>query len=78
VPTVFREAGFVASFYSNEGQEPVHVHMRKGGGEAKFWVEPAVDLAESCGLKVREVAEAERLVRKHKALIISKWHEHFD
>jgi Zn ribbon nucleic-acid-binding protein len=50
----------------------------KGGGEAKFWVEPAVDLAESCGFKVREVAEAEALVRKHSALIISKWHEYFD
>jgi hypothetical protein len=34
MPAVFLAEGFVASFYSNEGNEPPHVHARKGGGEA--------------------------------------------
>ena len=76
MPEVFRERGWIASFYSNEGNEPVHVHVRKGGGEAKFWVNP-VSLAMSDGLKVRELAEAEELVAKHAAEILRKWNEHF-
>ncbi|MDY0084344.1 MAG: DUF4160 domain-containing protein [Bacteroidales bacterium] len=43
MPEIFRKLGFVFFFYSNEGQEPMHVHVRKAGGFAKFWVEP-VDL----------------------------------
>ncbi len=66
----------MASFYSNERNEPVHVHLRKGGGEAKFWVRP-VALAMSDGLKVNELAEAEALVAKHVAEILRKWNEHF-
>ena len=26
-------------FYSNEGNEPMHVHARKGGAECKFWID---------------------------------------
>ena len=76
MPEVFREHGWVASFYSNEGNEPVHVHIRKGGGEAKFWVRP-VSLAMSEGLKVKELAEAEALVEKHADEILRKWNEYF-
>ncbi|MGF7140466.1 DUF4160 domain-containing protein [Roseimarinus sediminis] len=40
MPEVFRKYGFVFFFYSNEGSEPVHIHVRKAGGFAKFWIEP--------------------------------------
>ena len=76
MPQIFREKGWVASFYSNERNEPVHVHLRKGGGEAKFQVRP-VALAMSEGLKVKELAEAEALVAKHATEILRKWNEHF-
>ena len=75
MPEVFRERGWVACFYSNEGAEPPHVHIRKGGGEAKFWMSPA-RLESSDGLKVKELATAERLVKKHEAKILETWNEH--
>lgn len=31
MPEVFREFGFVFLFYANEGQEPMHIHVRKAG-----------------------------------------------
>lgn len=77
MPQVFREDGWVASFYSNEGTEPIHVHMRKGAGEAKFWVSPGVALAASEALKVKQLAEAEALVEKHAEAIVRKWNEYF-
>ncbi len=30
--------GWRVFFYSNEGNEPMHVHVRKGDAECKFWI----------------------------------------
>ena len=38
MPTVLRWGPYRAFFYSNEGSEPAHVHVRAGGREAKFWL----------------------------------------
>jgi hypothetical protein len=73
---VFRKFGFVFFFYSNEGQEPVHIHVRKAGGFAKFWVDP-VELDFSQGMKIDEIRKAEKLIFNHLDLIKSKWHEVF-
>jgi hypothetical protein len=62
-------------FLQQQGTEPPHVHIRKGGSEAKFWVSP-VRLESSDGLKVKELVTAERLVKKHEAKILEKWNEH--
>jgi hypothetical protein len=50
VPELFRAEGFVFFFYSNEGREPLHVHARRGGGFAKFWLEP-LELDFASGMK---------------------------
>lgn len=56
----------------------MHVHVRFGGGEAVFVIEQGVELRESQGLKVRELAKAEELATEHRELIIRTWHERFD
>lgn len=74
MPEIFRAEGYVFFFYSNEGDEPMHVHVRRAGGYAKFWVEPLLlDYAE--GLKVQELARAEDLIQGHLDEIRRKWHE---
>ena len=77
MPEVFREDGYVVFFYSNEGQEPMHVHVRRAGGHAKFWIEPLC-LENSEGLKVGELARAEELISSHMDLIRRKWNEVFN
>jgi Domain of unknown function (DUF4160) len=42
VPTVLRWGPYRAFFYSNEGGEPAHVHVRAGDKEAKFWLHDLV------------------------------------
>ncbi|HZK07437.1 MAG TPA: DUF4160 domain-containing protein [Bacteroidales bacterium] len=74
MPEVFRKFGFVFFFYSNEGQEPVHVHVRKAGGFAKFWIEP-VELEFAQGMKVGDITTAEELIYEHLEIIKIKWHE---
>ncbi len=50
MPTVHREGGYRFFFWSNENDEPPHVHVEHGDSEAKFWLEN-VELAENYGVR---------------------------
>jgi hypothetical protein len=39
MPTILLLNGFRFFFYSNENNEPIHVHIEKGSAEAKIWLE---------------------------------------
>ena len=41
--------GYAFYFFSNENNEPAHVHVRKGDGLVKYWLEPSVALADDNG-----------------------------
>lgn len=75
MPKVFEKNGYQFFFYSND-HRPVHVHVRRGGGEAVFVLGDEIELRESAGMKVKELAEAEALATAHRELIMKKWHEH--
>jgi hypothetical protein len=77
MPNVFEKDGYRFFFYSND-HRPIHVHVRRGGGEAVFNVEEGVELRESQGVKVKELARAEELAQEHREIIIQKWHEYLD
>ena len=76
MPEVFRKEGFVFFFYSNESNEPIHVHVRKAGGYAKFWIEP-VELDYSSGMKTKDLTKAEELILININNIIEKWYDVF-
>jgi len=73
-PEVFRQLGFVFFFYANEGDEPMHIHVRKAGGFAKYWIEP-IELEFSQGMKVNDLKTAGKLIKAHVELIKTKWNE---
>ena len=75
MPTVFTKEGFRFFFYSNDHQ-PIHIHVRKGEGEAVFNIGNEIELREAVGLKVQELRRAEYLAEEHRHLIIRKWNEH--
>jgi len=79
MPTVFRHHGFRFFFYSNEGdpREPIHIHVRKGGGEAKFWLAPDVSLAASAGLDAATLRRLAGVVAERTVEITEAWHGHF-
>ncbi len=75
-PTVLREGGFRFYFFSRE--EPrMHVHVHRDNGEAKFWLEPRIELARNFGLTERQIASALRIIQEHEHDIRSAWQEHF-
>ncbi len=55
----------------------MHVHVQSERGEAKFWVEPQIELAQSYGLPPVEVNEALRLIRENENAIRSAWNDRF-
>ena len=52
----------------------MHIHVRKAGGFAKYWIEP-VELEFSQGMKISNFKIAEKLIKEQKELIIKKWYE---
>lgn len=77
MPTVHRERGFRVYFWSNERNEPPHVHVESGDGYAKVWLSPVV-LALSVGYSAHEVRDLLAIVRNHRDEMEQAWHDHFD
>jgi len=75
-PTVFREAGFRFYFFSRE-ESRMHIHVQSGNGEAKFWLEPSIQIAQNHGLSMKELNEADSLIREHQNEIRTAWQQHF-
>jgi hypothetical protein len=53
----------------------MHVHATTG--EAKFWLEPSIELAQNYGLSMRQVNAALRLIQEHEDEIREAWKTHF-
>ncbi|HEY2945945.1 MAG TPA: DUF4160 domain-containing protein [Vicinamibacteria bacterium] len=69
MPTLLETEGFRFYFFSLEEGEPSHVHVRKGGGKAKFWLAP-VSLAKARGLIRPELRRARELTEEHAAYFV--------
>ena len=74
MPRIFEKNGFRFFFYSNE-HWPIHVHVQYADGEAVFLIGTKVELRESQGIKVKDLARAEKLAEENKDLIIKTWNE---
>ena len=76
-PTVFREGSFRFFFFSRE-ESRIHIHVTHTDGEAKFWLEPSIELALNKGLNSKQVSEALLLVQQHREVILNAWKQHFE
>ena len=74
MPTVLRIGAFRFHFYSDEGEEPAHIHVDTGDGECKFWLDPVV-LAKSVNVSPMDVRKIERLVFEYRNFLMEKYHE---
>ncbi len=59
MPTILYVQGWRFHFYSNEGNEPMHVHAVKGDAECKYWLHPdRFDIVEDLSTTARRVCGA--------------------
>lgn len=75
-PTVFHHGPYRFYFFSRE-EARMHVHVQSTAGEAKFWLEPEIELAQNYGLNPRQITTTLRLVREHEDQIRKAWQDHF-
>ena len=74
-PTVFREGGIRVFFFSRE-EARMHVHVQSAEAEAKFWMEPLIELAVNFGFPDREVGRILKLLGKRQNEIREAWQRH--
>ena len=77
MPTILRVAGYRFFFFSNENDEPLHIHVEKGDDYAKFWLKP-VSLARNIGFNQPEIKEIVKILFENQTLIEEKWNGYFN
>ena len=75
-PTVFKEKGYRFFFFSRE-ESRMHVHVISGDGEAKYWLEPEIELSKNYKYTRKQLKEIESLAEVHCNELISAWQQHF-
>ena len=74
MPTVLKIRSFRFHFYSDERNEPPHIHVATAEGECKFWLDP-IWLARNKGISPHVLRQIEKLVFEHQNLFREKYHE---
>jgi hypothetical protein len=77
MPTVLIENGFRFFFYSNEGDEPMHIHIEKGGSEGKVWLSPLLASAYMNGFSPKEERQILDIISNNIIKLQQKWNEYF-
>ncbi len=76
MPTVLLIKGFRFYFFSNENDEPIHIHVEKAGANGKIWLEP-FDIEYFYGFTVREQRQIKKITKENLETLKLKWHDYF-
>jgi len=71
-PTIFRESGYRFFFFSREESRP-HVHVYCPDGEAKYWLDPELELARNYRLSKVQLKEIEKIIERHYDELKAAW-----
>ena len=74
-PVFRRENEYTFKIYCNE-EERMHIHVLYGKLEAKFWLEPHVELAKNSGIPEHKLNEIKRLVEKYADNFKEQFRQH--
>ena len=75
-PTVFKVRNYRFFFFSRE-ETRMHIHVLSPDGEAKFWIEPNIEYAQSVGFNEVELNKLIEIIKNHKDEIVESWRNHF-
>lgn len=75
-PTLFKKKGYRFFFFSRE-ESRMHIHVVSENGEAKFWLEPQIELAKNYRFSRLELKEIESLIEEYSNDISDAWKNHF-
>ncbi len=78
MPVVLRIKGFRFFFYSDEGDEPVHIHIEKAEKRGKIWLMPEYSEEFLYGFTVSEAKNIRKIIIENFEILKSAWYEHFE
>ncbi len=55
----------------------MHIHVQSTEGEAKFWLEPEIELAKNHRFSRQQLKEIEALIEARYDELRNSWKEHF-
>ena len=70
-----RESSYTFKIFSNE-ELRMHIHVFRDDLEAKFWLEPEVELAENYGFKAHELKRIQNIVEKYATSLKEQYRQH--
>ena len=76
MPHVARHGPYRFLFFSNNGREPPHVHVKRDRSEARFWLVP-VALARNRRFNQHELRRIEAIVRARRLRFLEVWNAFF-
>jgi len=69
MPTILLVLGWRFFFYANEGNEPIHLHCRKGDMECKYWLDREILLLRRHTAK----REVKKIIFEYFDFIETEW-----
>ncbi|MBI5410132.1 MAG: DUF4160 domain-containing protein [Nitrospirae bacterium] len=78
MPTILLISGWRVFFYANEGNEPIHVHCRKGDMECKYWLDRdnyGLEEVFAFNMSSKEKREIRQILFEHFQYIEQQWDE---
>lgn len=77
MPTVFKVGNIRFFFFSRE-ESRVYIHVISPDGEAKYWLQPNIELAINQGFSQKQLNEIKNIIEEHKDECISAWQKFFN
>lgn len=81
MPTILIIFGWRLFFYSNESNEPIHIHAEKADMECKYWLnyeEYEITEAYSINMNNHSKREIKKIIYDHFDYIVTEWHKIFN
>ena len=76
MPTILLIKGLRFFFWSNENDEPIHVHVTKGDANGKIWLEPDIKVEYLISFSNSEQKEILNIIQKNSENFKNKWNEY--
>ncbi len=77
MPTVLQRKGFRFFFYSNENNEPMHIHVTKADANEKIWLEPTIMISYAHGFTNAEQEDIDKIISENYEQIKKYWNAYF-
>ena len=75
-PTILKKGRYRFFFFSRE-ESRKHIHVVSSDGEAKFWLEPEIELAKNYQFSRQNLKEIEMIIEDYYNEFVEAWKRYF-